>query len=237
MKQLFAIIILFCTVLFPQQNLQQLRNDVNEIEMQKADFHISAQPVNKKNAGLAIIYSLLLPGMGELYAGNYSSGKYFTIAEGALWLSYAGISTYGNWQEDRYKALAVSKGGINPSGKDEDYYATISEYLSIDEYNNEQALNRNFEEMYDTREFYWNWQNPGDRKSYRSMWVSSEQAYNNLRFVVGGLIVNRIISAINAVRSVSAYNKKMQDQSWNISVSYSGDVLNPGLRLNFQTGF
>lgn len=236
MKQLFSLIIISCTVLFPQQNLQ-LKNDINMIPVQKTDLLNVIQPQNKKNAGLAIIYSLLLPGMGELYAENYSSGKYFTIAEGALWLSYAGISTYGNWQEDRYKALAVSKGGINPSGKDEDYYATISEYLNIDEYNNEQALNRNFEEMYDSEKFFWNWQNPDDRKSYRSMWVSSEQAYNNLRFVVGGFILNRIISAINAVRSVSAHNRKMQDQSWNVSVSYSGDILNPGLRLNLYTEF
>ncbi len=41
---------------------------------------------SKKSVGLAAIYSLLLPGMGELYAEGFSSGKYFLIAEGVLWL-------------------------------------------------------------------------------------------------------------------------------------------------------
>jgi hypothetical protein len=36
----------------------------------------------RKSPALAILYSILLPGMGELYAGDYSSGKYFTIADG-----------------------------------------------------------------------------------------------------------------------------------------------------------
>jgi hypothetical protein len=235
MIKVFSLIILLSALLFPQQ-LLNLSNDFKNIPAEKIKYESTVQEGRKK-AGLAIIYSLLLPGMGELYAGNYSSGRIFTIAEGALWLTYIGVDTYGGWQENRYKSLAASRGGINPSGKDADYYAIISEYLSIDEYNDEQSLNRNFEEMYNREEFYWNWQNPEDRRSYRSMWVSSEQAYNNLRFVVGGLILNRLISAINAVRSVSAYNRRLSEQSWNMSVSYSPDVLNPGLRLNFQTSF
>jgi hypothetical protein len=36
----------------------------------------------KKSAGLAALYSLVLPGMGELYAEGFSSGKYFLLAEG-----------------------------------------------------------------------------------------------------------------------------------------------------------
>jgi hypothetical protein len=237
MIKVLPLIILFTALLYPQQaNLLNLHNDIKNIPSKEITYNPSLQ-TGKKNGGLAIILSLLLPGMGELYGGNYSTGRYLTIAEGALWLTYIGVDTYGGWQEDRYKSFAVSKGGVNPEGKGEDYYATISEYLNIDEYNNEQALNRNFEEMYDVSDFSWKWQTPEDRRSYRSMWVSSEQAYNNLRFVVGGLIVNRLISAINAVRTVSAHNKRLAEQTWNVSVSYSQEITNPGLRLNFVTLF
>lgn len=230
------LLLIFLSVPMLSQNINQLKSELRNIPSPVKE--VPAFDVgSKKNAGIAIIYSLLLPGMGELYAGNYSSGKYFTIAEGSLWLTYIGINSYGGWQQDRYKSLAASKGGVNVAGKNSDYFATISEYVSIDEYNDEQALNRNFEEMYDVKEYYWNWQNPDDRKSYRSMWVSSEQAYNNLRFVIGGLILNRVISAINAVRSVSAYNKRISETSWNISIGYNPDALNPGLRINFHTGF
>lgn len=235
MSKIFLLLIAFSFPLL-SQDINQLKNELKNIQSPALTFQ-SPDIVKKKNAGIAIIYSLLLPGMGELYADNYSSGKYFTIAEGSLWLTYIGINSYGGWQQDRYKSLAASRGGVDIAGKNSDYFATISEYLSIDEYNNEQALNRNFEEMYDVNEYYWNWQNPDDRKSYRSMWVSSEQAYNNLRFVIGGLILNRVISAINAVRSVSAYNKRMSEASWNISVGYYPDSFNPGLRVNFHANF
>jgi len=62
---------------------------------------------------------------------------------------------------------------------------------------------------------------------------------NNLRFVVGGLILNRVISAINAVRLVAAYNKSQTtDLSWNVSVSVSNpETLPSSLLFNFQTEF
>ena len=173
---------------------------------------------------MAIVYSLLLPGMGELYAESYESGKYFTIAEGALWGTYIGINTYGNWQKDRYISFAASNGNVNIQGKDDDYFATISEYVSIEQYNNEKALERNFIEMLDENEYYWKWTSE-DRKTYRSMWVSSEQSFNNLRFVVGALIINRIASAINAVRLVSAYNRRQAEElSWNISAGVENSI-------------
>ena len=136
----------------------------------------------------------MLPGMGELYADSYESGKYFTIAEGVMWGTYIGINTYGNWQKDRYKSFAAANGGVNVEGKDDDYFATISEYLSIEQFNNEKALERNFTEMLNENQYFWKWSSE-DRRTYRSMWVSSEQAYNNLRFVVGAMIINRIASA------------------------------------------
>jgi hypothetical protein len=196
-----------------------------------------AEP-QKKNPGLAIIYSLLLPGMGELYAESYESGKYFTIAEGILWGTYIGINTYGNWQKDRYKSFAAVNGQVNVADKDENYFATISEYLNIEQYNNQQALERNFTKMLDEDKYYWNWQSE-DRKAYRNMWVSSEEAFNNLRFVVGALIVNRIASAINAVRLVSAFNKReAAELSWNISAKVDNSILIPNhFVINFQHNF
>lgn len=193
----------------------------------------------KKKPALAIIYSLLLPGMGELYADSYSSGKYFTIAEGALWGVFIGMNTYGSWQKNRYKSFAVSNAGITTEGKDKEYFGTISEYLNINDYNDEKALERHFDEMYSADKYYWNWQNPEDREKYRSMWVSSEQTFNDIRFVVGGMILNRLASAINAVRLVAAYNKNLDEEvSWNFSVGISHPINLPShITLNLQKSF
>uniref|UniRef100_A0A7V2ZKQ2 DUF5683 domain-containing protein n=1 Tax=Ignavibacterium album TaxID=591197 RepID=A0A7V2ZKQ2_9BACT len=194
---------------------------------------------SKKNPGLAIIYSLLLPGMGELYADNYSSGKYFTIAEGALWTTFIGMNVYGNWQENRYKTYAQTYAGINPEGKDEDFYATIGLYTSIESYNNEKALERRYDEMLSEQKFYWKWNSTEERKTYRSMWTSSEQTFNDIRFVVGAMLVNRLLSAINAVRSVSSYNSSFENEvSWNVSLGLDRNQLNQEMyKLNFITSF
>lgn len=193
----------------------------------------------KKNTGLAIIYSLLLPGMGELYADNYSSGKYFTIVEGALWTTFIGMNVYGNWQENRYKTYAQTYAGVNPDGKDEDYYATIGLYTSIESYNNEKALERRYDEMLSEQKFFWKWNSTEQRKTYRSMWTSSEQTFNDVRFIVGAMLLNRLVSAINAVRSVSSYNSAIENEvSWNVSLGLERDFLNQGIyKINLQASF
>lgn len=241
MKKLIAVIFLFSISAFSQtsQSILTLENQVSEGSKttQSFEFNFNTAPA-KKNVGLAIIYSLLLPGMGELYAGNYASGKFFTIAEGALWGTYIGINTYAGWEKDRYVAFAASNGGVNTAGKDDDYLAAISEYTSIQDYNNDMAKQREFSKILDENKYYWKW-NGTDRRTYREKWVSSEQAYNNLRFVVGALLLNRIASAVNAVRLTASYNKSLSTQtSWNVSTGVSNiSTLPPSFTLNFQTTF
>jgi hypothetical protein len=194
----------------------------------------------KKSVGLGIIYSLLLPGMGELYADSYSSGKYFTIADGVLWGTLIGMNAYSNWQEDNYKTYAASTAGvINDANKDEDFYANIGDYTSVYSYNDQKALERNFDEMYDEETYFWKWNTTDERRTYRDMWNSSETASNNIRFVVGGLILNRVISAINAARLVSSYNSRLEEEvSWNFSVGFMNQPNLPtSLTFNVQKSF
>lgn len=233
---LFITSLSFAQVSAPKSTLE-LKNIVKEnLKQQSTDISIPIERT-KKNPGLAIIYSLLLPGMGELYADGYQSGKYFTIAEGALWGIFIGMNTYANWQKDRYQAYAVTNGSVSSTGKDANFYATIGDYTSINQFNEEQALNRDFSAMYNTESNYWNWPTTDQRRTYRGMWTSSEQTFNDIRFVVGALIVNRIASAINAVRLVSAYNKNLNtDLSWNVSVGLQNKAELPtSLILNFKT--
>ena len=96
-------IILFfaaATFLFAQSNqIFQLEQNI-DVQLENNQVNLLEQPSGKKNAGLAILYSLILPGMGELYAENYESGKYFTIADGVIWGFVAGFNIYGNRQEN-----------------------------------------------------------------------------------------------------------------------------------------
>ncbi len=239
----FSVSIFSQTILTNQSKLKipSLENSIKVIPQNQSNSNFAEYTnySSKKSVGLAILFSAILPGMGELYAGNYSSGKYFTIAEGALWGVYYGLNTYSNWQKERYKAYAASAAGVNLQGKDATYFSTIADYSSIDEYNNSMALEQNFSEMYNGSNYFWRWQSNTDRKAYRNMWVNGEQANNNLRFVVGALILNRLASIINAVRLVAAYNKRNSGNlSWNVSVGVENyPTLPSSLNFNFHTSF
>lgn len=245
MKNILILFIILSTQIFSQieeQSFYSLKHQaISEINNQtQLNNNFAIDDVKKKkNTGLAIVYSLLLPGMGELYADAYDSGVYFTVADGVLWGTYVGINVYANWQKDRYISYAQSNAGITTANKDEDYYATISEYLNIDEFNDAKAFERNFDEMYNSNTHFWKWNTGEERKSYRDMWVSSEQSFNNLRFVVGALLLNRVVSAINAVRLVSKYNNNLnQEVGWNVSVGVQNYPDNSSsYNINFITSF
>ncbi|MBZ0200592.1 MAG: hypothetical protein K8H86_12045, partial [Ignavibacteriaceae bacterium] len=138
-----------------------------------------------------------------------------------------------------YKSYAASVAGANVDGKDADYYATVGQYMDVKDYNNAKALNRDFAEMYNEDTYYWQWDNNESRKNYRNMWVTSEQAFNGLRFIVGAMMLNRIASAINAARLVSSYNKRqLESTDWSFSFGVDQKPTLPAsLTVNFSTGF
>lgn len=243
MKRILLIILIASSIVKSQEaesilslkSHLQLNNPIHSLQLVRHTFSGNPESGSRKNPGLAILFSLLLPGMGELYADRYDNGVYFTIADGVLWGALAGFNIYGNWQEKNYRAFAESNGGVTLAGKESNYFAIISSYLSVDEYNTIQELNREFGKVYDPAKFYWNWKSNDIRKEYREMWSSSESAFNNVRFAAGALVLNRLISAINAVRLVSAYNKNLEEQlSWNIYFSVQNKSSLPqSLQLNF----
>ena len=243
MKIFSLIVLLSSSLLFAQtNNSSSILELKNSMKQSNADFENTQVNLaydyasDKKSVGLGIVYSLLLPGMGELYAGDYNIGKYFTIADGILWGTFIGMEVYSNWQENNYQTYATTNAGVDNSNKDADYYGTIGNYTSVFSYNEEKALERNYDEMLDPETDFWKWNSTSDRQTYREMWTSSEQTSNDIRFVVGGLILNRIASAINAARLVTAYNNKLKEEvSWNFSVGFmTQQNLPTSLTFNFQ---
>lgn len=249
MKNILVLFIIVSAQIFSQTEehsfysfKQQIVENISSTETSETyETYVMFDDVKKKKStGLAILYSMILPGMGELYADAYDSGVYFTVADGVLWGTYIGMNVYGNWQQDRYITFAKNKAGITTNDKDELYYATISQYNSIEDFNDEKAFERSYSEMYSNIEKYnWEWNTNEDRKSYRQMWESSEQTFNNVRFVVGALLLNRVVSAINAVRLVSRYNNNLsQVVGWNVSVGFKNMPDNTSAyNLNFVANF
>ena len=245
MKLFFLLVFLSFAIFAQTENTSSILELKNSLKSSDADFESSKVNLiydydsEKKSVGLGIVYSLLLPGMGELYADAYDVGKYFTIADGVLWGTFIGMEVYSNWQQNNYQTYATTNAGVNNNDKDAEYYSTIGNYTSVFSYNEEKALERNFDEMLDPETYFWKWNTTAERQTYRDMWTSSEQTSNDIQFVVGGLILNRIASAINAARSVTAYNNNLREQlSWNFSVGFASQQNLPtSLTFTFQKSF
>lgn len=237
----FALLFILPAILFAQKNpsksLLELKSQMNIQPVEQTKIFEDEYKTRKKSVGLALLYSALLPGMGELYGSDYSLGKYLTISDGVLWGVLIGYNAYSSNMEDNYKSFATSIGSAGVEGKDDKYFADMGNYLDIDQYNRRQELDRNFNEIYDDETHYWKWDGQAQRSEYRSMWKSSETADNNIRFVAGALILNRIVSMINAVRVVSKHNNRLKEElGWNVSLGVTNHVTLPkSLTLNFTT--
>lgn len=193
---------------------------------------------DRKSVTLAVVYSLILPGMGEWYAGSFNSGKYSLMAEGGLWVSYEGFRMHGNWIRDDARSFAVQHAGADLSLKDEQFEVNLGDYNNTDAYNEAQARQRDFSARYTDPAYSWNWDSPADRQAFRQMRIRSDKAYQNAKFVIAGLVVNRLISAFNAGRAVSAFNKNLRAEGdWRLKANPSGVMGAYGLELELSREF
>ncbi|HEV8537466.1 MAG TPA: hypothetical protein VGR15_00970 [Bacteroidota bacterium] len=184
----------------------------------------------KKNVSMAAIYSLLLPGMGELYVGEYGSGKYFTIAEAGLWIGWGGMQWYGSWLQNDARQFAVQHAGITTDEKDDQYYIDIGNSRSVYSYNDQVLRNGDVFKTYDPLSpYYWKWDTDASRGQYRQLRVSSDVVYNDSRFLLAAIGINHLISAINAGRLAISHNHAIDEAS---TIDIHADVLGTLSRPN-----
>jgi hypothetical protein len=173
----------------------------------------------KTSVGLAAVYSLLLPGMGEVYADNFSSGKYFLAAEGILWLTYAAFELRGDGLRDDARLFSAAHAGVLPAGKDDQFYVNVGNFASLADYNDKKLRDREPEKVYDPAAGYsWQWDSEASRLVFRDQRILSETMYNDRKFVAAAIIVNHIASAINAARAAVAKNSALSGALENVDI-------------------
>lgn len=194
----------------------------------------------KKSMILAIAYSLVLPGLGDLYAENFGTGRYLMGADAGLWLTFGGIRTYGQWLKNDAKTLAVQSASANFDGKDDKFEVNLGNFADVLSYNDAKLRNREFDLLYDPKSnFGWQWNSDADRLHYKDLRNRGESALRNSQFVLGALFLNRVIAAFSAARSVSAYNRSVQALgSWRLNARVTGGMLAAdGLELSLSKEF
>ncbi|MCH9032588.1 MAG: hypothetical protein IIB00_10065 [candidate division Zixibacteria bacterium] len=178
------------------------------------DYNLSASSAsNKVSLVKALALSIILPGAGHWYVGDQKSARVFMGIETGIWLGYLGFRSYGSWKENDFIRFAQEHAGIDPEGKDDEFYRTITFYDNREQYN---ALGRAFDPELpffpSGPEFDWRWDSPESQEMYRELNNDQRSAIRNSEFMFVAAAVNRLAAALLAIRSVKKRNSRLDDE-------------------------
>jgi len=196
----------------------------------------------KKSPGLAMIYSLFVPGMGQLYTKRFDVGKYFLISEAALWLGFGSMTVYGNWLLNDSYNYSVTHAGVTKGSKSkqDDFWVNIGNYDNVEQYNNDMLEKGNYDKVYypgTGYDFYWD--NVADREAYRKDKLAGDRIITDRLFIVGAVLLNHVISAVSAIILTNRYNAGEHESG---GIVLNADVMKhfdhiDGIKLNFTKWF
>ena len=193
----------------------------NNVDLEKINSVLQSEnSPQKKSVTKAFFFSLLVPGLGESYVGHSGYTKFFLTVEAAGW----GIYLANYWQvaagmED-YKNYAVQHAGLDRSGKDAQYWINIGKYDTIYEYNEQRRRDRDPGAIYnENTQNFWRWDTYNDRLYYDSKRIQTRELERKQVYIIGGLVLNHLVSAINSLRLARIHNRHAGQIGWNVQVS------------------
>ena len=204
---------------FSQQKLQAVVRDGsdNQLTQPRSRVFEEISAGSSKSVLLAVGLSAILPGAGELYAGNFESGKYTLIAEAAVWITYAGFYSHASWVRQDARLFATQRSGAHFESKDDKFAVDIGNFNSVGEYNQAKLRNREYELLYTDPAFNWQWDNDQSRVAFKNERIRSDEIFQNAKFVIIAAVINRVFSAFSAGRAASAHNRRvLLEGAWNI---------------------
>jgi hypothetical protein len=199
-------------------------DDFNDFPMFEEDIY----ELQHHSSGRAFLYSLMLPGAGQLYTNSKLKAAFFLGIEVFSWYQYYTSYTDGQDLEDEYEAFAKSywdvsryqawlvevKGVIS----DDSAYTGSDGFDSTFTHHLPQNMTQQYYEMigkYD--QFLFGWKDTdyatGDnvsdaRQSYLDMRAESNSKFDTARNYAIVSIANRIISGFEAAFAARRLNKK-----------------------------
>jgi hypothetical protein len=193
---------------------------------------LELQKSEKKSVAQAFFYSLLLPGMGEAYVGKYGYTKFFLSVELVGWGFYLANRMRVNSREQDYKNFATQHAGVKNASKDDQYWIDIGKYDNIYEYNEQRRRERDISAIYEENAMnYWRWDNYDNRLFYDGRRIETREIERREVFIIGAVVLNHLVSAINALRLAKAYNRGVEQLSWNFNVNLNPTFQNFSLSL------
>jgi hypothetical protein len=204
-----------------------------------------------KSPRRAMLYSLILPGMGQWYSDSKGAAKlYFTI-EAGLWSYFLVSKAQEGILRTGYTAFAAGNANTNPSGAPDQYFKDLGQFYSSDsanewirrqareQYPNDRAAQNDYisSRLY-TGDRTWYWKSEAAWITYRDQRVRSLEAGHRASYAIGWAIVHHVLSALDAARVASKHNRNLSaaPERWDWKLGMT-PTLEPGISLSVGRGF
>lgn len=193
-----------------------------------------------KDGRKAMLYSLLLPGLGEYWLGHHTRAQIFFAAEAGIWTAFGVFRVQGGNRKDRYREWASVFAGA-PERDNDEYYRVLANYIasegpfSANETVRRQARaiypdDREAQEQYLAANGYfgdnaWEWESEEAFDRYKEIRKSSLDSYDNASLTLGLLVANRLLSVLDAGLLASRRNQAGGSDgslSWGVGADADG---------------
>ena len=67
---------------------------------------------------------------------------------------------------------------------------------------------------------FWRWDSHDNRLDYDARRIHTRELEQNDVYYIGAIVLNHLVSAINALRVARAYNKNLEQNSWQMGMQF-----------------
>ncbi len=174
-----------------------------------------------------MVKSLLVPGWGEASLGYQKSSRFFIHSEAILMISCLTAYKAGEMKRNKYIAFANEHAGAK-NINDHRYWVDIGNYNSNEAFDEEHLRMRDGKEG-QWSSYPWLWGGGNSfRKRFERMRIDSDKLFFTGKFIIGGIMLNHIVSGINAL-----YLKRLKNNN-KLSLSPMIEINNNDIRYLFN---
>ena len=172
--------------------------------------------------------SILAPGWGQLNLGKNIRARNFILTEFSLLVIGLGAHVINYNQIKNYQSFSAKHAGVLIDNKDHKYWVDIGNYNNFLDYNHEHLRFREPDDLYNVDQ-KWYWNSEKNRKIFKRMRINSDLLKFRINFIIGGLVLNHIVSGIDAL-----YLKRLKNSfSINLNPSLNYDKMLFELKVEF----
>lgn len=229
MKSIYFFI-LFLSPFFSlaQEKSSTIPNSVNQFSYALLNDSIPQEITPKSlTIGGAFLRSLAIPGWGQRRAGAKTAARNFFVTEALLWSGFTALQVYGNWLKDDYRLFAAAHAEAEVSGREDQFFVDIGNFISVEEFNQSRLRRRDVEGLYDPATHFWRWDTDSNRQRFFNMRKRSDKAFARAELVAAGVIANHIVSGIHAAWVAHKNSSQKEKERGELRVPQFGVVASP----------